>query len=172
MKPIRYAVSLVLYNPKNKTEFLVVKRPKGDVEFPDVWGLPATTLEAGELPEHGVNRCGNEKLSCKIAATEFIGAMVQERKDYILCMMDFKARIVNGEPDVSKANTRRIFNKNPSVMENLRSSPITKGTKYVDQKWTSHPEELMSECEAGSCCTQVFLNHLGLWPREKFITRL
>ena len=152
MKPIKYAISFVLYNPKNEKEFLIVKRPEGDVEFPDVWGLPATTLQEGELPEHGVKRGGKEKLGCEIAATEFIGAMVQERKDYILHMMDFKVRILSGEPNVSKANT--------------------KSTKYVGQKWTSNPEELMAECKTGSCCTQVFLNHLGLWPREKFITRL
>lgn len=103
MKPVRYAVSLVLYNPKNKREFLLVKRPESDIEFPDVWGLPAATLREGELPEHGVKRGGKEKLGCEIAATEFIGAMMQERKDYILNMMDFKAMLVAGEPDVTKA---------------------------------------------------------------------
>ncbi len=137
MKPVKYAVSFILRN--NKEEILVVKRPEDD-ELGGVWGLPATTLDDGELPEHGVKRGGMEKLSCGIEPVKFIGATSMDRKDYTIHMMDFEARIVKGAPDVSKA---------------------TRGTKYVDQKWTSDFDVLIPACMKGSAYARIFLYKTG-----------
>ncbi len=142
MKPVRYAVSFILKN--DKEEILVVKRPDDD-ELGGVWGLPATTLNEGELPEHGIRRGGKEKLGCEIEPTKFIGATTMERSDYTIHMMDFEADITKGAPDVSKA---------------------TKGTKYDDQKWTSELDILVPACLKGSACVRIFLYKTGFCQKK------
>lgn len=151
-KPLKYAVSFTLYNPKNEKEFLIVKRPPEAEDHPNMWGFPATMAMIGELPEACLKRAGKEKLGVIIEPTEFVGAIAQERKYFVLYLMHFKAILKEGEPDVRKA--------------------ATKGTKYVDQKWTSDPKDLFPIAEKGSICVQLFLHHLGLWPRKKFIYKL
>jgi ADP-ribose pyrophosphatase YjhB (NUDIX family) len=145
MKPTTYAVAVIVSNPENSKEFLLVKRPlSGPV--PGIWGLPAATLKPGELPEDGVRRVGTEKLGCKIVPFEFVGSAVQERSDAFLQILDYKVKVAAGQPDVRKA--------------------VTAGTKYVDQKWTSDPKEMLPGATAGSLCEQIFLNSLGLWKKE------
>jgi ADP-ribose pyrophosphatase YjhB (NUDIX family) len=115
-----------------------------------MWGFPAGILEEGELPEKGLKRVAKEKLGkIEIKPIEFVGAISQERKDFILYLMHYKAILKKGQPNLKKG--------------------LTKGTKYIDQKWTKDSKDLLAIAKKGSICTQLFLHKIGLWPREKFI---
>jgi hypothetical protein len=48
---------------------------------------------------------------------------------------------------------------------------VTLGTKYVDQRWTSDPKDMLPGARAGSLCEQIFLYSLGLW-RKRLVTKL
>jgi ADP-ribose pyrophosphatase YjhB (NUDIX family) len=142
-KPTKYVVALVILNDKG--ELFVVKRP-AEGELPNIWGLPATVLKEGELPEKGTKRVGREKLGCKIKPVKFIGAAVQERKDGFMHLFDYQVKIVKGEPDVYKAKT--------------------KGTKYINQMWVKDFNVIMDGAKKGSLCEQIFLYSKGLWKRK------
>ncbi|MBI4175579.1 MAG: NUDIX domain-containing protein [Candidatus Aenigmarchaeota archaeon] len=152
MQPLKYAVSIILYN--DKKQFLVVKRPEEERDLGGIWGFPAVSFDPSmESFDGAVARVGREKLNCEV---EPVGRLpitiIQERDGYDLLLIDYKCRVVKGEPDVRKARTS--------------------ATKYADQKWTSDPGILMEGAEKGSCCIQLFLHDIGLWPREKFRTSL
>lgn len=137
MKPTRFAVAVVLINPKNEKEILAVKRPPGDVSLPNVWGLPAVTVKEGELPETAVRRVGQEKLATKIEPVAFIGIKRSDRGGYELILMDVAARLNGREPSVVAAETA--------------------STKYVDQRWTDDYSIFKEAAAKGSLCTQIFL---------------
>jgi 8-oxo-dGTP pyrophosphatase MutT (NUDIX family) len=151
-KPLKYAVSFTLYNPSNKNEFLIIKRPADDNEHPNLWGFPATMLKPGELPENCLRRAAKEKLGVDIEPFEFTGAIAQERNEFILYLMHFKAILNKGNPDLKKS--------------------ITLGTKYAELEWTDDPKRLLPIAEKGSICVQLFLHSIGMWPRQKFIYKL
>jgi len=67
-------------------------------------------------------------------------------------LIDYECVLSSGKPDVSKAKT--------------------KGTKYTTQKWTSDASILFPAAKKGSICTQLFLNYLGKWLLESFVTKL
>jgi 8-oxo-dGTP pyrophosphatase MutT (NUDIX family) len=153
LQQLRYAVSFIMY--RNDKEFLVVKRPPEDEELGGIWGLPATTFDSkSESPDEAVLRAAREKIGCEIKITRRLPEiMIQQRHGYDLMLMDYECKLVSGEPDVHKAKTT--------------------GTKYIDKKWTSDPRAtLEAGAKRGSICIQLFLYDKGLWPREKWITKL
>lgn len=152
-KELRFAVSFTIYKNGSK-EFLSVERPKEDKELGDVWGLPATNFDmAKESMEDAVRRGGLEKLNCRIEPIRRIPvAMIQERYGYDLLLVDYECRLVEGEPDVSKATIS--------------------GTRYVSQKWTSDPRTLKEAAKKGSVCSQLFLFDKGLLGRKELVTKL
>jgi ADP-ribose pyrophosphatase YjhB (NUDIX family) len=137
MKPSKFAIAIVLANPKNEKEILVVKRPHDDDSLPNVWGLPAVTINDDKLPEEAVRRVGMEKLSTTIEPVSFIGIKRTERGNYELILMDIKAKLTGTEPSVINSKT--------------------KSTKYVDQRWTSDYSILKEAALKGSLCAQIFL---------------
>ena len=137
MKPTRFSIAVVLANPKNEKEILVVKRPADDDSLPSVWGLPAVTINDDKLPEEAVRRAGVEKLSTTIEPLSFIGIKRIDRGDYELILMDIKAKLTGIEPSVINSKT--------------------KNTKYVDQQWTSNYSILKEAASKGSLCAQLFL---------------
>lgn len=154
MQKLKFAVSFILYRNKEQKEFMAVMRPDEDKEIGGMWGLPATGFDPKkESPDKAVVRAAKEKLGVEVELMKRLPmVMIQQRKGYDLLLIDYICRLRSGEPDVSKAKT--------------------KGTKYVGQLWTDDPKILQKIAESGSICTQVFLNHLGLWPRDKFITKI
>lgn len=145
-KPVRCSVAIALRHPEDGT-FLLVRRPPDDDRLPNIWGLPAVTLKAGELPEEAVRRVGREKLACEIEPTRFVGIRSADRGEYELILMDVEARLIGGEPDVHRAQTQ--------------------ATRYVDQQWTDQLELLVPGAERGSVCSQILLEHYSLpfrWP--------
>lgn len=142
MKQVKCTVAAVVRNPANEREFLAVKRPPDDDRLPSVWGLPAVTLQPGELPEDGLRRIGREKLAAAIEPTRLVGIKSSDRGDYELILMDIEARLVGPEPDVSRATTA--------------------ATRYVGQQWTGDLLVLREAARKGSVCSQVLLEAAGV----------
>jgi ADP-ribose pyrophosphatase YjhB (NUDIX family) len=137
-----FAIAVVLINPRNEKEFLAVKRPPDARTLPNVWGLPAITIEYEEDLSLTVLRLAKEKLDTKV---EFIGCLGFDsvnRGEYDLILMDVVAR---------------LSGKDPSVLE----AP-TKHTKYVQQKWTSDLTILREAAFKGSLCSRILLRSQGL----------
>lgn len=126
-------------------EFLSVLRPPDDDELPDVWGLPATTLRSGEDWEGALERAGLEKLGVELNPGPELNRGGTERPEYQLHMRLYEAEIRRGEPEVPQ--------------------PVSGMTQYVDWEWAG-PERLMPSVRAGSLCSRLFLEHLGLEPRD------
>lgn len=151
-KKIDYVVAVVLKKPSGD-EFLEVKRPPEDVDLANNWGLPAATLKPGELPEDGARRVCKEKLGCEASAKRFIGIMFQKRNNYDLFLMDIEMELLEGEaPDINKADTEN--------------------TAYIEQKWTSDPNELMPSARLGSCCSSIYLTDLGILDKDEWVESL
>lgn len=151
-KPIKYVVSAILKNKNNPEEFLVVKRPDDDPDLGGHWGFPSVTMHPGELPEQAAVRVCKEKLNCDATPTRFLGMMFQKRNSYDIFLMDIDLELAQGQPDVHAANTKH--------------------TAYVDQKWSTNPEDLRGSANSGSCCGSIFLTDRGLLDRDEWINSL
>ncbi len=152
-KQIKYVVAAILKNKNNPYEFLVVKRPDDDPDLGGHWGFPATTMKPGELPEEAAKRICKEKLNCDAQATRFLGIMFQKRNSYDIFLMDVDMELAEGQkPDVHAATTEN--------------------TAYVDQKWSTDPNDLMASAKGGSCCSSIFLTDRKFLDREEWIHSL
>ena len=152
-KQVKYVVAVVLKKHQDGNEFLVVKRPDDDPDLGGHWGFPATTMKPGELPEQAAKRICKEKLNCDGEVTRFLGIMFQKRNNYDIFLMDVDMVVAEGqEPDVLTATTEN--------------------TAYVDQKWSTDPEDLRSSASGGSCCSSIFLTDRGLLDKEEWISSL
>ncbi|MDB5185381.1 MAG: MutT/nudix family protein [Candidatus Saccharibacteria bacterium] len=150
-KQIKYVVAVILQNSAG--EFLVVKRPDDDPDLGGHWGFPAATMRPGELPEQAALRICKEKLNCNATPTRFLGLMSQKRNSYDIFLMDVEMLLAEDQqPDVHAATTEN--------------------TAYVDQKWSTDPEDLRTSANGGSCCSSIFLTDRGLLDREEWISSL
>ncbi len=117
---------------------LAVKRPDelGE-ELPGVWGLPATTLRAGEPREDGVRRLGREKLGVGLTPLRELASGEQQRSRYTLRMTVYEASMA-GEPRLPERGD------------------TSAGTLYNALDWL--PAESFREAAArGSLCCELFL---------------
>lgn len=147
-----FVVAIVL-KKKGSEDFLVVKRPPEDKDLANNWGLPAATMQQGELPEDCARRVCKEKLGCNATPKRFLGLMFQKRNAYDLFLMDIEMELAEGEnPDINRAETEN--------------------TAYVEQKWTNDPQDLMASAKHGSCCSSIFLTDLGLLDKDEWIASL
>jgi 8-oxo-dGTP pyrophosphatase MutT (NUDIX family) len=151
-KPVKYVVSAIVKKSESSDEFLVVKRPDDDPDLGGHWGFPAVSMSPGELPEHAAERICREKLGCEAKATRFLGAMFQKRNSYDIFLMDVDVVLSSGEPNVAAATST--------------------STVYVDQKWSTDPEDLRGSANGGSCCSSIFLSDRGLLDRDEWIQSL
>lgn len=142
MKPAKFAIAAVVWNPQNRSEVLAVLRPPNDDSLPNVWGLPAVVVKEGELPEAAIKRLGIEKLSTEIRAVSYVGIQRIERQDFELILMDIEAELIGIEPSVLLATTT--------------------GTKYVEQLWVSDYGIFKEAASKGSLCTRIFLESQGV----------
>ena len=146
MKPVKCSVAAVLRNPEDGREFLAVQRPPDVDRLPDVWGLPAVSLQPGELPEAAVRRLGREKLATGIEPVRFVGIRSMDRGDYELILMDVEARLAGPPPSVAAATTG--------------------STRYVAQRWTADLLLLRDAARRGSLCSRILLEAEGVDYRE------
>lgn len=150
-KQVKYVIAVVLKNKNN--DFLVVKRPDDDLDLGGHWGFPAVTMKPGELPEQAARRVCKEKLNCDAEPTRFLGLMFQKRNNYDIFLMDIDMLLADGqEPNVQASTTDR--------------------TAYVDQKWSSDPQDLMASAREGSCCSSIFLTDRGLMGKDEWVSTL
>ncbi len=151
-KMIKYVAAVVLKDASGK-QFLAVKRPDDDPDLRGSWGLPAVTLQTGELPEDGARRVCREKLGCDATPERFLGIMFQKRNSYDIFLMDIEMTIKQGsEADVNKARSDH--------------------TVYTAQQWTADPLTLKPAADHGSCCASIFLTDRGLLDRDEWINSL
>lgn len=152
-KQTKYVVAVVLKNRLNPEQFLVVRRPDDDPDLGGHWGFPATTMKSGELPEQAAKRICREKLNCEAEPMRFLGLMFQKRNSYDIFLMDIDMMLADGqEPNVHAATTEN--------------------TAYVDQKWSTDPEDLRASANGGSCCSSIFLTDRGLLDKDDWIASL
>jgi len=135
-KPVQRSVSIAIGRAENPGEVLIVRRPADDAELPNVWGLPAATLRAGEDWEAAALRAAAGKLGVKIEVQRELHRGRIERKDYVLEMRLMRARIVDGVPTVPQADR--------SV------------TQYDDWRW-GRTEDLVPAAEKGSLCSRLYI---------------
>ena len=136
MTPLKRSVSFVIEGPAG---VLLVRRPDDDDSLPGLWGLPATSLRAGESEHEALVRAGQEKLGVEVEPLRPIGEEEAERAGYRIAMRDWAASIVAGEPAVPQ---------------------LGEGTQYVELRW-GDPAELAPAARAGSVCARVLLRALG-----------
>ncbi len=152
-KPIKYSVAVIIKDQAHPRRFLIVKRPDDDPDHGGKWGLPAITMETGELLEQAAERVCREKLNCSAVPTRFIGAMFQKRNSYDIFLMDIEMVLIgNYPPDCMQATTTH--------------------TKYVAQRWSTRPLDLLPSARDGSCCSSIFLTDRGLMDTAEWITSL
>ena len=136
MKPIKYAISFVIYS-QDPSKFLIVQRPSDDENLPDIWGLPAGSVKDNETFKECVIRSGREKLGVELKPTKFIGRNNIERENYILHMEVYEAEIVSGEPEV------------PQSIQGI--------TQYQKWRW-GVSSDLKNAASKGSLCSQIYLS--------------
>jgi ADP-ribose pyrophosphatase YjhB (NUDIX family) len=136
----RYAVAAVVR--RNDGLVLAVRRPdEPGEELPGVWGLPATTLSAGETPEDAVRRLGREKLGVELTPLRLLAEGEQQRPGYNLRMSVYEASIA-GEPHLPK----------PAAGTGV--------TLYDALDWL--PDDSFHDAaDAGSLCCRLFLENAG-----------
>ena len=121
-------------------EVLAIRRPPEDEELPDIWGLPAASLRAGETWEDAVRRAGSDKLGLGLEPLAVLEEGTQERPAYTLHMKLYEARIVEGKPSV------------PQAAEGV--------TQYTAWKWAA-AGELREGARRGSLCCRLYLRDAG-----------
>ncbi len=139
MKPIKRAIAYVIYN-NDHSKILIVQRPHDDENLPDVWGLPAGSVKDDESLEECLIRSGREKLGVELKLVNLIGKNNIERKNYILHMDDYEAKIISGEPKV------------PQQIQGI--------TQYQQWKW-GVSSDLRDAANKGSLCSQIYLSSVN-----------
>lgn len=132
----RQAISFVIRHPENPERVLVVRRPPDDEELPNLWGLPAGRVRAGETDADAVVRSGREKLGVEVEVGRELNRGSTERAEYTLEMRLYEARILAGEPEVGQ--------------------PYEEVTQYTGWKW-GEAEELRPAAGRGSLCCRLFV---------------
>lgn len=135
-RSVRRAISFAVWRPGHADEVLTVLRPPADTELPNVWGLPAGRVRAGEPWEDAVRRAGREKLGVRLDIGRELARGTRERRDYTLEMRLFQATISQGRPSVPQ--------------------PYPDLTQYVAWRW-AQADALKPAAEKGSLCSRLYL---------------
>lgn len=98
------AVSLLIRQRGARGRVLAVLRPPNDGELPDTWGLPASSLRAGESWRDAVRRTGREKLGVRLRVGRELGRGRVQRPGYALEMRLYAASVSAGLPSVPQAD--------------------------------------------------------------------
>lgn len=145
--PTKRSVAIVVHRADDPAadELLVVRRPPDDAELPNVWGLPAATLAAGETWSDGVRRAGREKLGVDVRPIGVIREGSTERERYTLHMRLYAAETMGGEPQVPQ--------------------PHRGVTQYTAWRWGG-AEDLLEGARRGSLCCRLMLESVGAEWRQ------
>ncbi len=138
----QFAIAAVVIDPTDESKFLAVKRPTSAKSLPDVWGLPAITVNYSEELEIAIIRLAREKLNTQVEFLGCLGLDSMNRGEYKLTLMDVVVRLIGKEPSVWKATTGQ--------------------TKYVQQQWTNDLLILKEAALKGSVCSRILLLSHGI----------
>lgn len=136
MKPVRQSISLAITERARKDAVLIVQRPPDDAELPNVWGLPAASLQSGESWEDAALRAGRDKLGVVLDIASELDHDSIERDAYVLEMKLFAATILSGMPSAPQ--------------------PHGNVTQYQHWKW-GVAADLEDAARKGSLCSAMYL---------------
>jgi 8-oxo-dGTP diphosphatase len=134
------SVALVIRADADAARVLLVQRPADDPDLPNVWGLPAASLRAGESWEEAALRAGRDKLGVGLALGGIVRSGSTERSTYRLDMRLYSAAIVDGTPAVPQA--------------------VADVTQYPAWRWGT-ADDLRPAARGGSLCSRLFLEADG-----------
>jgi ADP-ribose pyrophosphatase YjhB (NUDIX family) len=141
VEPRKLSASLVIRDDAERV--LVVRRPEDpEDDIAGLWGFPATSALTGESEQDVAARVGLLKLGVQVRLGRRIGASTRQRRGAQLTMVDYEASIVDGTPAVPQSDR--------SV------------TQYTEMMFTEDPMVVLAAARAGSQCTQLFLDDLGV----------
>jgi len=138
-KQTKKSISFVIKNEKG--DILLVQRPPGDEDLPNLWGLPAGSMKPNEGWEDATRRAGKEKLGIQLNLEGVINEGKLNRGSYVLHMKLFRASIDQNE-------TPKVPQPHPEV------------TQYKDWKWVTPVEtieHLKVTAPKGSLCCTLYL---------------
>jgi 8-oxo-dGTP diphosphatase len=133
-KPVKRSVALALFDEFRR--LLAVQRPEDDEDLPNAWGLPASSLRAGESWDDAVLRTGRDKLGVELRPKRELNRGTLERASYTLEMRLYEAEITSGTVTVPQG--------------------AAGVTQYQQWMWGT-PELLRPAAERGSLCCKLFL---------------
>lgn len=136
---IKRSIALVIRNAAQPELVLLVQRPPDDDDLPNVWGLPAATLAAGEAARDAASRAGRDKLDVQLDIGRVLNEGSKERAGYRLEMQLLEARILSGTPRT----------------EGRASEDGT--TRYQAWRW-GRLAELLPAAARGSLCSRLALD--------------
>ena len=133
------SIALAIRDAARPGAVLIVQRPANDEDLPNVWGLPAASLLAGESWEAAAVRAGRDKLGVELQIGRALNEGAMERPAYRLEMRVVEATIVAGEL---------------SVPQNVQGV-----TQYQAWRW-GKDEDLLPAGERGSLCSRLYLERI------------
>lgn len=135
----RRAVAAVVRRPDGLV--FAVRRPgEPGEELPNIWGLPATTIAAGESAEDAIRRLGCDKLSVDLTPLRALAEGEQSRAEYTLGMTVYECSM-SGEPQLP------------------RDAPGSTSTLYEALDWLPAPS-FADAAARGSLCCELLLGSL------------
>lgn len=137
---VAQAVAVVIRSPKDRSRFLVVRRPDTDEELPGIWGLPATSLRPGETEHDALRRLGRTKLGADLNPGPCLAQGEQARGDRTLQMRLYEVTIDRPQPSLPEP-----------------PADASAGTYYTGWRW-SEPSILEEGASRGSLCCRLFLD--------------
>lgn len=137
---VKRSVALVIHEAGGTGRVLLVRRPADDPDLPNVWGLPAATLQVGEDWEDAARRAAREKLGVVARLRGLRAEGRTDRPTRSLRMRLYDATRARGTPQLDRTP--------PGV------------TRYGDWRW-GDPEELRAGASKGSLCCRLALGVEG-----------
>jgi len=136
MKPVKHALAFVIYN-KDKSRFMIVKRPDDDTGPKDVWRLPGGVLKGRHFDINDIVPTNDE---VELEITKNLGSGRAKFKKYDLTMTVFEVMITKGSPS--------------------QPYDVRKITEATNWRW-GVLSDLKESARKRSLCSQVFLKSLG-----------
>jgi len=136
MKPMKQSVSVAIVDAMRPDTVLIVQRPADDEDLPNVWGLPAASLQPGESWVDAARRAGLEKLGVVLDIASELDHGTLDRSHYTLEMKLFEATIKAGSPAVQRGH--------PNV------------TCYAGHRWGA-AADLEDGARRGSLCCTMYV---------------